>query len=205
MAAEGTEQDDRVWDRQGIPSTALWAFIHNGPYFLTEITVYQDGLIDCWELVDIEGFERKIVEGWVVTAVPEGAHVDIGQLAHLTATDVQGWVLEREFVKEVRDAIERLNGRPTSDDRCQDAYRRFMETPTGETRAVLAAAYEAVPAHLRQYLLHDMDVKDIPIRMIIYGDKEIEQWSHRALARAQGHDPLPDIVVPQVTDPQEPS
>ncbi len=39
-----------------IEGTYLKAFIRNGDtYFLTEIKIYRDGIIDCWELVDFEG------------------------------------------------------------------------------------------------------------------------------------------------------
>ena len=157
-------------------------------------------MIDCWELVDVDGFKRMVEAGWIVTTLPEGAQVDIGPLAHFTAMHVQSWLPEREFVKEVLDVLEQLNGRPTSTDRCRDAYARFEEEPTAEARDALKEAYEAVPEHLRGSVLGDMDVKDIPIRMIIYGEDEIKRWPHWALAHALGHDPLPYIDVPRVPD-----
>jgi hypothetical protein len=44
-----------------------------------------------------------------------------------------------------------------------------------------------------------MDVKDIPIRVAIYGDGEIEGWSHYQLAKHLGTE-LPTIDVPRVKD-----
>ena len=66
-----------------------------------------------------------------------------------------------------------------------------------EVQQELRQAYEAIPAHNRQYVLGlgDMDVKDIPIRMIIYGEDEIENWTHRQVARKLGMRPLPYIKV----------
>ena len=61
--------------------------------------------------------------------------------------------------------------------------------------AALRAAYEAVPEHHRMYV-GDMDTKDVAVRMIIYGEQEIEGWSHRLVARARGL-PLPTIRVPK--------
>ena len=49
----------------------------------------------------------------------------------------------------------------------------------------------------------DMDTKDIPVRMIIYGDEEIEHWSHRAVARSLGDEELPTIEVPKPVDDGE--
>ena len=45
-------------------------------------------------------------------------------------------------------------------------------------------------------LVGDMDVKDTEVRMIIYGDQEIEKWSHYQLAKSLGEE-LPTITVPK--------
>jgi hypothetical protein len=54
----------------------------------------------------------------------------------------------------------------------------------------------SVPEHKRMYV-GDMDTKDVGVRMILFGDQEIEGWSHRAVARTQGIEPLPEIRVPK--------
>jgi hypothetical protein len=173
------------------------AFIHNGgTYFLTEIKVYQDGMIDCWELVDVEGFKQKVEQGWVVTSLPEGAVVSITLLAQFAATKVLTGIKEVEFVKEIVDDIEFLNGRPTAAEKCLKAYEAFQAEPTKEARQRLRETYEAIPEHNRRFVLGDMDVKDIPIRMIICGEEEIENWSHRQVAKKMGIEPFPSIDVP---------
>jgi Ni,Fe-hydrogenase III small subunit len=108
------------------------------------------------------------------------------------------WIDPEELIKEVADELERLNNRPTSVDKCHDAYQLFQGDPTEETREKLREAYEAAPEHNRRFVLGDMDVKDIPIRMIIYGEKEIENWSHWQVAKQQGIEPLPSIKVKKV-------
>jgi hypothetical protein len=60
---------------------------------------------------------------------------------------------------------------------------------------VLRRSYEAVPEHLRMYC-GDMDTKDIPIRMILYGKDEIKNWSHYAVSKAEGME-LPTIEIPE--------
>jgi len=52
--------------KEGISWTrglAFPAFIHNRTYFLTDITVYSDGLIDCWACIDMSVFRQKIKQG----------------------------------------------------------------------------------------------------------------------------------------------
>jgi len=178
-----------------IPGTWLDAFIHNGDYYLAEIRIFMDGKIDCWELVDLDGFKRKLATGWVVTSLPEGARVCVTGLGNFSARNVRTFVREEEFLKEVVDEIAALNGQPTSTDICLQAYQEFQKTKTEEARAKLRTAYEAVPEHNRRYVLHDMDVKDFPIRMIIYGETEVESWPHRIAAKHLGLRPLPTIKV----------
>jgi hypothetical protein len=179
-----------------IPGSFTHAFIHNGgTFFLTEIKIYKDGMIDCWGLVNFEEFKQKVAQGWVVTTLPNNAEVSVSLLANFKATEVQAWVKEDEFIKEVADQIERLNERPTSADKCLKAYQHFQSEQSEEARQLLKESYEAVPEHHRRSVLGDMDVKDIPIRMIIYGEDEIEKWSHRLVARQQGMNPLPSINV----------
>jgi hypothetical protein len=184
----------RVVDGQEIKGTYLNAFIHNGTYYQTEIKIYADGMIDAWELMTFEEFKEKVAEGWVVTTLPEGAKVRTAYV-DFTAINVSSWVKEVEFIKEVQDEIDALNNRPTTSDRCREAYARFNENQSEANRVILRQAYEAIPEHNRQYVLHDMDVKDIPVRMIIYGEDEIEKWIHRIVARASGVKSLPSIYV----------
>ena len=92
----------------------LPAFIHNGGYYLTNIAVYADGMIYCWEMVDVEGFIKKLKSGWVVTSLPEDAEVSVSDVTAFTAKNILFRVPESEFLKEVLDVIEELNDRPTS-------------------------------------------------------------------------------------------
>jgi hypothetical protein len=179
-----------------IPGSFTRAFIHNGgTYFLTEIKIYKDGMIDCWGLVNFEEFKQKVLQGWVVTTLPNNAEVSVSFLANFKAAEVQACVKEDEFIKEVADEIERLNERPTSSCKCMKAYLHFQSEQSEEARQFLKETYEAVPEHYRRFILGDMDVKDIPIRMIIYGEGEIENWSHRLVARQLDIKPLPSINV----------
>ena len=114
-------------------------------------------MINCWDWVDFEGFKQKINQGWVVTTLPNNASVSVSRLVRFTATEMQTFVKEEEFIKEVADAIEELNGRPTTMDKCQKAFQRFQEKHSEEARRQVQETYEAVPEHLRWFVLDEMD------------------------------------------------
>jgi len=130
--------------------------------------------------------------------------VSISQVASFVAKDVHSFVEPEEFIKEVAEEIEKFNVRPTAEDRCRTAYEVFQREQSEAAREKLKTEYEAIPEHLRRYVLGDMDRRDFPIRMIIYGEDEIENWSHRITSRQLGIEPLPTIHVPGAKPTKKP-
>jgi len=162
----------RMEDDKQVLGVFAMAFIHNVSYYLTHISIYQDGMIDCWELVDFETFKQKVRTGWVVTRPPEGAEIDVSFLGCFKAVGARFWIEPEEFIKEVQDEIEELNGRPTASDRCRAAWEAYQQTPSDAMKEALRVAYEAIPSHNRVYVLHDMDSKDLPIQYALYGQPD---------------------------------
>lgn len=82
----------REVDGAYIPGTFLQAFIKNGKHhFVVEIKIYKDGVIDCWEKVDFDGFKACVRRGWVKTQLPDGARVSMmtGALLRCRKHEVQ--------------------------------------------------------------------------------------------------------------------
>lgn len=83
--------------------------IHNMQYHFTDLQVYSDGLISCWEMVDLAMFRNKLNKGWVVTSIPDGYPIFIFNLGN--------WNIEKgewEHTKEtlydyVYSLVKRLN------------------------------------------------------------------------------------------------
>jgi hypothetical protein len=145
-----------------IPASYLKAFLRRNKkeYSVMEIKIYKDGVIDCHEQVDLEGFKEMVRTGRVTTTVPEGARVSMmAPNIEFTVTDVRAVVKEEEFVKLVEDVIRRLNGQPTTHDLCRKAMNRYLQASTAENKEQLRQSYEAVPEHLRVFL-GDTDSKD---------------------------------------------
>jgi hypothetical protein len=122
---------------------------------IAHISVYEDGLIDCWKVVDIDGFRELVQSGWIVTGLPEGAHLYLGESigVHLTATEISPGISADDLVGQVEDEISSLRGEPTTSDLCSEAFLSYLEDPSDVRKARLSAAYDAVPHHLREYLV----------------------------------------------------
>ncbi len=158
----------RLVDGEQIEGSWRHVFIKNGPaYYLTDLKVYADGMIDCWGLVDLTTFRVKVAEGWVATSYPQGASASANLLAAWRFDQPHSWLTPEQLIAEVTDEIEHLAGRTTSEDRCHIALDRYLDEPTDSHLAALRDAYFAVPEHLRIFLLGDQDNKDFPLRTLI--------------------------------------
>lgn len=157
-------------DDEHIHGTWLPIFIHNGNYYLTELYIYADGMIDCWEPVSLEGLRDKVRSGWVATSLPQGALASVHDLAFWKFDEPEMSLTGDQLIDEVADEIDRLNDRPDSTGRLQEAIRAYVADPSDTKRRQVRAAYEAVPAHHRMYVIGDQDLKDFPVRVLIAED-----------------------------------
>lgn len=155
------------------------AFIRNGKdYFLTDLLIYADGSIWCWEWVDLDGLRDKLASGWVATSFETGARASAHHVGSWRFADPRSGMKPEWLLGEVADEIDKLNGRPDSTGRCLLALDRYLQSRAEEDRSALCAAYEAIPEHLRRYALGDMDRKDTPLKILCAGiGGQVEHYS----------------------------
>lgn len=80
-----------------IEGFSIPGIIHNMQYHFTDLQVYSDGLISCWEMVDLSIFKDKLNEGWVVTSIPDGEVISIYGLGH--------WNIEQGEWKHTKETL----------------------------------------------------------------------------------------------------
>jgi predicted NAD-dependent protein-ADP-ribosyltransferase YbiA (DUF1768 family) len=156
----------RTVDGERIEGTWRPVFIHNGTYHLTDLLIYADGAIWCWEWVDLDGLRAKLAQGWIATEIPQGARASAHELASWVFDEPRVWIDPDDFVTQVADEIDRLNDRPDSTERCLRVLDRYLASRSEEDRRALATAYLAIPAMDRRYALRDMDSQDWPLRVL---------------------------------------
>lgn len=164
-----------------IKGVSLPVFIHNVNYHLTDIHIYEDGLIDCWELVDLDGFKERIRTGWIKTRLPDGKDISVMPMGHIEIKKFWPGRTEDELIKEVIDILKWLNGEETSEDVCRKKFEEYLKDPADHKKEELGIAYSNVSAHNRKFLLGDMDVDDFPIQAVIYGDIVFKKYTKAGL------------------------
>jgi hypothetical protein len=148
-------------DTDGARVAGVWrpVFTRFGDaYVLSDLIIYADGAIDCGTvgLTDLDGLREELRCGRVATELEDGALVH----AHLVGTwrfaEPSAEVDADMLIGEVIDEIDRLNDRPDSVQRCQQALTTYLDDPTEDNRLGLLDHFAAVPPHLSPYVAGDL-------------------------------------------------
>ncbi|MFG3339544.1 NADAR domain-containing protein [Glycomyces sp. NPDC048151] len=154
----------RMVDGVRVEGTWLHVFVKNFDYHASELFIYADGVIQCWDRTDLDGLAAMLARGEVTLRPEDGARGSYHLTTGWRFEDVDSDIGHEAFLAEVADLIEELNDRPNATARCRTAIDRYLEDRTPESRRALREAYLAIPEHNRLYALGDMDSKDRPLR-----------------------------------------
>jgi hypothetical protein len=146
--------------------------VGDSKHTLTRAFVFADGTARigaAGPLTTADGVFKDIDSGKLTTTIPNGARLEVEGLGSFTSHDASWFVKAPERVKELRDLVAQLAGKPAVVQLCREARQHYESGPTEARRKHLRDMYEAVPEHLRVYC-GDMDSKDGPIKRILYGD-----------------------------------
>ncbi|MFZ3493931.1 NADAR family protein [Streptomyces sp. 5.8] len=144
-----------------------WKYERQDDYYPGELFVYADGRISRgrYGATDLAGLAGLLASGKVALARPDGREWTPEPSKWLARYPEP--LTEESFLGEVADEISRLAGRPTTEDLLMEAVRAYRRETTEANRSLLRDAYLAVPAHLRVYVLGDMDRQDRPLRILV--------------------------------------
>ena len=150
-----------------VPGVFLPAIINNAQYYLTLLAVYRDGLIDCWGLTTFDEFVQKTKTGWVTNTVPPGQTLGIHHLLDVTVTASEPAGTMDDLIKDVRSAVEQLNGRPTAQERVIEAIKAFKKCDTPEARSAFISAYADLPSFHRKYIFGSRMEKHQDVQQVL--------------------------------------
>ncbi|AKT40429.1 DUF7638 domain-containing protein [Chondromyces crocatus] len=83
--------------------------IQNMQHHLTPLCVFEDGVVDCWELLDVPLFRRKLTTGWIATSAPVGARLSVFHLGAATIDAFEPLLALGEVAARVMAAIRHWN------------------------------------------------------------------------------------------------
>ena len=99
----------KVYRRNEINGQVINGIIKNHSYFLVAFEVYEDGMINCWELVDLSGFREKIDRGWVMPSVPQDETIYIHELGTYRVSEAEWFYDKTSYCEFVTSIIREIN------------------------------------------------------------------------------------------------
>lgn len=98
-----------IYYSRRIKGVSIQGIIHNLNYFHTKLSVYEDGVVDCWHAVDLNGFRKEIDKGWVVPQVPCNRPFSIHGIGMFEIQEAS-WMYDNDrFYERVVDIVKQMN------------------------------------------------------------------------------------------------
>jgi hypothetical protein len=88
--------------------------IHNMQFHYTTLFAFEDGVVDCWEGLDLPLFRKKLRNGWIATEAPRGATLSVFGLGMGCVEQFEPLQSLDELEARVLAAIRHWNADPRS-------------------------------------------------------------------------------------------
>lgn len=172
----------------------------NRKYYFVQSTIFEDESVIVSgmpeeQLFELSEFKNKLINRDEFEFPKTDDRIVINNLVEFTAGTVYWYLKDSSMLQNFESTLRELKGEPSLVQICVNLFDEYKANPTKENLKKLRAGYESVPEHERMFC-GDQDTKDVPIRIALYGESELEKWSHWQLAKEQGL-PLPSIKVPK--------
>ncbi|MBG9798539.1 hypothetical protein O0555_06585 [Brevibacillus laterosporus] len=160
-----------------IEGTKVPGFICNGgSYFFINVDVYEDGMVNCWELVDLDGLVHKLNSNWLVPSVPQGGAISIFGLGSYEVADAQWNFDQDQYINLIHDTVKQLNPSHSNIYRISEEEKELWETrkvlhsPTPEDfRVNHEIGYDTVAGQgFTAFMKHEG--KNCLVRIVVYKD-----------------------------------
>ncbi|MFL1673594.1 DUF7638 domain-containing protein [Paenibacillus dendritiformis] len=93
-----------------IEGTVVPGIINNGGhYFYIDVDVYEDGMVNCWELVDLRGLRDKINSNWLSPCIPSGEHLSVHGLGSYTVESANWFFNKDSYFQHIESKLKALN------------------------------------------------------------------------------------------------
>ena len=137
----------------------FYGIVKNGMYFLTEITVFSDGMIHCWELMNFNIFKEKLNSGWIRINLPKDSELRIHYFCIVNVKKFLPEKTNEDFIKEIEDSITELNGGKGRYSKCIELFKNYLLKDTEQNYSDLKNQFEDLPSH-KKVLFEYVDYKD---------------------------------------------
>lgn len=95
--------------RAGRHGWSMPILIRNGQHHYTNLVAFEDGVVDCWEGLDLPLFRDKLRTGWLATTAPVGARFSVFNLGGATVEAFEPTQSMEDLEPRVLEAMRHWN------------------------------------------------------------------------------------------------
>ena len=91
----------KTYRKQIIEGVSIPGLIRNGNHYFTDLEIYEDGRVECWNFQDFAHFKKDVHRGWVAVNIPDGERISIHSLGEWTINK-GAWATQRSILHRLR-------------------------------------------------------------------------------------------------------
>lgn len=99
----------QVYRKQRIEGVTVPAIIKNGQYFWHNMAVYEDGVVSCWDKVDLSDVPQKLASGKISVRVPDGKGISVFHCCYLNIESAKWNFDAKSYYEFIRETVKKLN------------------------------------------------------------------------------------------------
>jgi len=163
-----------------VEGTSIPGVICNGgQYFYIDVDIYEDGMTNCWELVDLKGLRNKIDSNWLTAVVPTGGNFSVHGLGAFQVKEADWRFDQDSYYEHIVQTIRMLNPEfvniyeISKREQEQQEARRVAHSPQSTEFYVKSEMfYQTVEGH-GFYIFMKYEGANYLVHMTVYQDGQV--------------------------------
>ena len=99
---------NNVYRNAKIEGRSFFGIIKNSSYFLSNLAIYEDGIVSAWEKFDIYQFEKALERKWVVSFIEDNEKLDIHGIGDFKILESQ-WLHKDDYYEYIKSILKEMN------------------------------------------------------------------------------------------------
>ena len=99
---------NNIYRNQKIEGRSFFGIIKNGNYFLSNLSVYEDGIVSAWFKFDIYQFEKELKRKWVVSYIENNEELNIHDIGDFKILESE-WFHKDDFYDYIKSILKEMN------------------------------------------------------------------------------------------------
>lgn len=99
---------NNVYRKEQIEGRSFFGIIKNGSYFLSNLAIYEDGIISAWEKFDIYQFEKALEKKWVVSFIEDNEELNIDGIGDFEILESE-WFHKDDYYEYIKSILKEMN------------------------------------------------------------------------------------------------